>query len=57
MVFADPEDPLVYQVSTRRVYNINVVYRLRGANEDAAAWHRIRVVVSRKGLERIDTIC
>ncbi len=67
VVFADPEDALVYQVTTRRVYNISVVYRLRsrapdgskpagGKPDDAddAPWHRIRVVVSRKGIERID---
>ena len=52
IVFADPEDALVYQVTTRRVYNINVVYRLCAGDADAP-WHRIRVVVSRKGIERI----
>src|SRR4029079_16299262 len=58
IVFADPEDAQVSQVPTRRVYNINVVYRLRrgGAGGDKrlrpqAPWHRIRVVVSRKGIE------
>jgi len=56
IVFADPEDAQVYSVTTRRVYNINVVYRLR-AGESDAPWHRIRVVVSRKGIERIDSIC
>jgi hypothetical protein len=80
VVFADPEDALVYQVTTRRVYNISVVYRLRSRAPDGkpadgkaadgkpadgkpadelvdAPWHRIRVVVSRKGIERIDSIC
>jgi hypothetical protein len=56
VVFADPEDELVYQVTARRVYNISVVYRLR-AGETDAPWHRIRVVVSRRGIERIDAIC
>jgi hypothetical protein len=56
IVFADPEDAQVYSVTTRRVYNINVVYRLRAGAADAP-WHRIRVVVSRKGIERIDSIC
>jgi hypothetical protein len=56
IVFADPEDALVYQVTTRRVYNINVVYRLRPADSEAP-WHRLRVVVSRKGIERIEPIC
>lgn len=65
IVFADPEDALVYQVTTRRVYNINVIYRLRAVPVDGSApadhaeapWHRIRVVVSRKGIERIEPIC
>jgi hypothetical protein len=70
VVFADPEDALVYQVTTRRVYNISVVYRLRSGGPPGTAsttasaraagatpWHRIRVVVSRKGIERIDAVC
>lgn len=59
ITFADPDQAVVCSVSARRVYNINVVYRLRksgakGASEEQ--WHRIRVVVSRKGIERIDPI-
>lgn len=55
VVFADPTDASIYSATARRVYNINVVYRLRreGGQGD---WHRIRVVVSRKGIERIDAI-
>jgi hypothetical protein len=56
IVFADPEDAQVYTAVARRVYNINVVYRLRSGHAEAP-WHRIRVVVSRKGIERIDSIC
>ena len=56
IIFADPEDALVYQATTRRVYNVSVVYRLR-SGDTAAPWHRIRVVVSRKGIERIDELC
>jgi hypothetical protein len=55
IVFADPEDARVYSAKARRVYNINVVYRLTEAGADRP-WHRIRVVVSRKGIERIDKI-
>ncbi len=55
IVFADPEDAQVYSVVARRVYNINVIYRLRAGRADAA-WHRLRVVVSRKGIERIEPI-
>lgn len=57
IVFADPADSHVYSAVARRVYNVNVVYRLRPANATDAPWHRIRVVTSRKGIERIDAIC
>jgi hypothetical protein len=56
VVFADPDDASLYSATARRVYNINVIYRLRREDEKEAAWHRIRVVVSRKGIERIDPI-
>jgi len=55
VTFADPDEAVVCSVTARRVYNINVVYRLRHANKQPA-WNRIRVVVSRKGIERIDPI-
>jgi hypothetical protein len=55
VLFADAHDARIYSATARRVYNINVVYRLaRGAEE--APWHRVRVVVSRKGVERIDVV-
>lgn len=56
IVFADPEDARVYSATARRVYNINVVYRLSTSGADSP-WHRLRMVVSRKGIERIDAIC
>ena len=55
ITFADPADATVYSAVARRVYNIAVVYRLRRGKEDAP-WRRIRAVVSRKGIERIDPI-
>jgi hypothetical protein len=57
--FADPDEAVVCSVTARRVYNINVVYRLcKVSGKDTAdlGWRRIRVVVSRKGIERIDPI-
>ncbi len=57
IVFADPADAHVYSAVARRVYNVNVVYRLRPVSNPDAPWHRIRVVTSRKGIERIDAIC
>jgi hypothetical protein len=58
ITFADPDEAVVCSVTARRVYNINVVYRLvqGGKNKPAPEWRRIRVVVSRKGIERIDPI-
>ncbi len=56
VLFADPEDASIYSAVARRVYNIGVVYRLRAEGEDPE-WHRIRVVVSRKGILRIEPIC
>lgn len=57
VLFADPDDASIYSAVARRVYNVGVVYRLRGENDEAAEWHRIRVVVSRKGILRIEPIC
>ncbi len=55
IVFADADDGGIYSATARRVYNINVVYRVRKKGEETT-WHRIRVVVSRKGIDRIDPI-
>jgi hypothetical protein len=55
VTFADPRDARIYSAKARRVYNVNVVYRLTH-NDGADGWHRLRLVVSRKGIERIDTI-
>jgi hypothetical protein len=56
IVFADPDEKRVCSAVAPRVYNIGVVYRLRAKDDDRAAWHRIRVVVTRKGIRRIDRI-
>lgn len=57
VLFADPGDESIYAAIARRVYNVSVVYRMRGEHEPDAPWHRIRVVVSRKGILRIEPIC
>ncbi len=54
-VFADPDAGVLGRAMAPRVYNIAVVYRLRHEGE-AAPWHRVRVVVSRKGIRRVETI-
>lgn len=56
LAFADPDDASICTVTAPRVYNINVVFRLRRANDRDARFHRVRVVVSRKGVLRIDPI-
>lgn len=58
VLFADPDDASIYAAVARRVYNVSVVYRLRPCEgADDAPWHRIRVVVGRKGILRIEPIC
>ena len=57
IVFADPNDRRIYTATAPRAYNIAVVYRLRKKGDPTAVWHRNRVVVTRKGILRIDPIC
>ncbi len=56
IVFADPETGEVCSAMAPRVYNIGIVYRLRRNGDPTAPWHRVRVVVTRKGIRRIDPI-
>lgn len=56
IVFADPEDQHIYSAVAPRVYNIAVVYRLRRASEPDTPWKRVRVVVSRKGIRRVEQV-
>ncbi|MCA9641644.1 MAG: hypothetical protein H6718_09470 [Polyangiaceae bacterium] len=55
VVVADRETESIRSYKAPRVYNIAVVYRLRYADQ-STPWHRLRVVVSRKGLQRVDSI-
>lgn len=56
IVFADPERGEIGAALAPRVYNLGVVYRLRRADEADAPWHRVRIVVTRKGIRRIDPV-
>ena len=56
IVFADPVARKVAAAKAPRVYNLAVVFRLRREADDSAPWHRLRVVVSRKGIRRIERI-
>ena len=60
-VFADPDSGVISSATAPRVYNIAVIYRLsrkgeKGREGEQAPWHRVRVVVSRKGIRRLDAI-
>ncbi len=56
IVFADPAEGKVGAAIAPRVYNIGVVYRLRRDDDIDAPWHRVRIVVTRKGIRRIDCV-
>jgi hypothetical protein len=56
IVFADPTRGVVNRADAPRVYNIAIVYRLHREGEEGGAWHRARVVVTRKGIRRIEPI-
>lgn len=55
IVFADADDGHVYSATAPRVYNLNIVYRCRAVGEETA-WQRTRVVISRKGIRRIERV-
>ncbi len=56
IVFADPIRGTVDRAEAPRVYNIGIVYRLSREKDQNVPWHRARVVVTRKGIRRIDPI-
>ena len=56
IVYADAEAGRVRSAMAPRVYNISVVYRLRPAGQADAAFRRVRVVVTRKGIRRLDHV-
>ena len=55
-VFADPDTGVIGSAVAPRVYNLAVIYRLRRADDPSVPWRRARVVVTRKGIRRIDPI-
>ncbi len=54
--FADPETQHVTSAMAPRVYNIGIVYRVRPKDEPDTPWKRVRVVVGRKGIKRIEPV-
>ncbi|MCA9580642.1 MAG: hypothetical protein KC416_02535 [Myxococcales bacterium] len=56
ILFADPVSGGIRTAKAPRVYNIGVVYRLVRAGQPEPSWKRVRVVVSRKGIDRIEHV-
>ena len=52
--FADPTTGAIGHATAPRVYNIAIVFRLSREDDTPGPWHRVRVVVTRKGIRRID---
>lgn len=56
ILFADPEERQIYSATAKRVYNIGIVYRLARVGGADTPWRRVRVVVTRKGIVRVDPV-
>lgn len=56
IIYADPESGKIRSATAPRVYNISVVYRLRRTGDVSVPWRRVRVVVTRKGIQRIERV-
>lgn len=56
ILFADPDERQIYSATAKRVYNIGIVYRLARVGGVDAPWRRVRVVVTRKGIVRVDPV-
>lgn len=56
LLVADPNRGCIDSILAPRVYNIAVVYRLRNGGSVDERWRRARVVVTRKGIRRIERI-
>jgi hypothetical protein len=56
ILYADPVSGHVRSATAPRVYNIGVVYRRRRVGDTTAEWKRVRVVVSRKGIQRLEHV-
>jgi hypothetical protein len=55
VVMADPTLGELVAAKARRVYNVNILYRLQELDEPAR-WSRVRVVVARSGIVRVEAI-
>jgi hypothetical protein len=55
VVMADPSLGELVAAKARRVYNVNILYRLQEADEPVR-WNRVRVVVARSGIVRVEAI-
>jgi len=55
VVMADPTLGELVTAKARRVYNVNILYRLQELDEPVR-WNRVRVVVARSGIVRVEAI-
>ena len=55
IVMADPLLGELVTAKAPRVYNVNILYRLQ-SETDSPRWNRVRVVVARSGIVRVDAI-
>lgn len=55
VVMADASLGELVTAKARRVYNVNILYRLQ-APDGAPQWNRVRVVVARSGIVRVEAI-
>jgi hypothetical protein len=55
VVMADPTLGELVTAKARRVYNVNILFRLQELDE-AERWNRVRVVVARSGIVRVEAI-
>jgi hypothetical protein len=53
IVYADPVRGGVAEQKTPRVYDVDVYYRVQAGTDDVP-WRKLRVVLSRKGIVRVD---
>ncbi|MEZ4442584.1 MAG: hypothetical protein R3B72_26055 [Polyangiaceae bacterium] len=56
VVFADPETESVYSERAPRCYTIDLLHRVTSERGDPGPWRKGRVVVSRKGIRRLEPV-
>ncbi len=52
--YADLQRKVVATALARRIYHVDIVYRIRTLQDAAAPWHTARVVLNRNGIRRVE---